>query len=197
MELVTVNPACLVTTSTTNPTADDDSSGGFRTGALWINTMNREMFVCHSATVSTAMWLRIGLGRCVNEGTFTPTFGIEGRSETAPDAGDLYGTSLAVGRFSTIGSRATIDIHFVWNSPPANAADTSIMTIKNLPNAMVFSDNVGGSLSYVVGSSTRLIWGGNIGTSTVRLYDENMSSASKLNFGNSGELRLSCTFTFS
>lgn len=46
----------LNTSSTSNPTINDDSDDGWRINTLWTNTTTKQIFVCLDATVGAAVW---------------------------------------------------------------------------------------------------------------------------------------------
>ncbi|RMH11105.1 MAG: hypothetical protein D6698_16910, partial [Gammaproteobacteria bacterium] len=42
--------------ATTSPTPSDDDTAGFEQGSLWIDTTNRETYICYDATTGAAVW---------------------------------------------------------------------------------------------------------------------------------------------
>lgn len=196
MELIPSSPYGLVVVKTTNPCECDDCTVGIQLGTLWINTTTVEAFVCTASTPEAAAWTRLALYHGVAEGTFVPTLGVKGRSDPSPAAGDLYTLSAAVGRFTTMGSRAFIDLQLNWTAPPANASGATAITIQNTP--MTFASNVGGSLAYasITPAVTGLVWGGDVGTTTVRLYTGDLVELTRADLGETGQIRLSYSFTY-
>jgi len=47
------------TTAIIDPTANDDTAGGYSVGSLWINTITDEVFVCADSTTGSAVWVSI------------------------------------------------------------------------------------------------------------------------------------------
>jgi hypothetical protein len=43
-------------TATTNPTINDDTNDGYDVGSMWLNTTNRNLWQCISATAAAAVW---------------------------------------------------------------------------------------------------------------------------------------------
>jgi hypothetical protein len=43
-------------TATTNPTVNDDTNDGYDVGSMWLNTTNRNLWQCISATAAAAVW---------------------------------------------------------------------------------------------------------------------------------------------
>ena len=44
----------------TNPGATDDSTEGFRTASIWINTSDNSVFICIGHLPGAAVWVKIG-----------------------------------------------------------------------------------------------------------------------------------------
>lgn len=47
------------TTATTNPTATNDSVQGYAPGSLWLNAVERRLWVCTSSAASSAVWTEL------------------------------------------------------------------------------------------------------------------------------------------
>lgn len=58
-----------VNSSTSDPTASDDSSNGFQVGSRWWNTSSREEFVCLDASQGAAVWVSTTTGGGVSSGS--------------------------------------------------------------------------------------------------------------------------------
>lgn len=83
---------------TSNPTINDDASGGYEVGQVWVNTDNNEAFICFNNTNGAAVWVNItGTGGTVqNPGYTIPTIDLTYTVEGNQEVGSSVAQDLTV-----------------------------------------------------------------------------------------------------
>lgn len=80
-------------TATSDPSASNDQSQGYRVGSQWYNTVSRAMFLCKDATVGAAVWFALGALGYVT----VPAMGLANSSSVVAFASSPYYTTSTSG----------------------------------------------------------------------------------------------------
>jgi len=84
--------------TTSDPSANDDSSGGYSIGSRWYNTSTKDEFVCLDASVGTAVW----------KSTLDQNESLSVSAPQTPSAGNTVTVDKAVMLLSSAGGEVTL-----------------------------------------------------------------------------------------
>lgn len=113
--------------ATTDPAKTDDSSGGYSTGSIWVNTTGGKAWICITATADDADWNQIDVSGSGTKNNLSAT--------TDPGVGNDSADGYAVGSFwiNTTGGKSWICVSATAGEADWNQIDAT--TPKNKLNA--------------------------------------------------------------